>query len=97
MGRSDNARQVSPQVFKLVVEEGKRPDEFSPWPKQVPPEVRELVRQCWAQKRQARPTFNDICHDLHQLTRHYRLCGPDAKEPRSSAPDKGGKRGGFLG
>lgn len=38
-----------PQIYKLVVEEGKRPDEYAAWPKQVPPEIRQLIRQCWAQ------------------------------------------------
>lgn len=49
----------------------------------------------WMQKKEDRPTFSDICHDLRKLTQHYKLCGPNAKEPRGSVMGEPRKKGFF--
>lgn len=56
----EDAKATFMTVYKILVEEGKRPDDFEAWPRAVPLEVIKIVRSCWALEPRDRPAFTWI-------------------------------------
>ena len=59
---------ISNNEAREKIESGYRMDA----PKSCPPEVHQIMRNCWEYEPEDRPSFEDIADQLQQLTKKYK-------------------------